>query len=123
MHQKFSPMVTAIVDSTDNLEEWERISFNDRNDLTFDTIFWDKEITNHANSESAIFLRIKDVNGNVVVDEFQVSPGKSVKLDSLKNDEKYFFEIKATQGRSFIVFVNFKLSQSDHFKSEPLYYL
>ncbi len=102
VHQIFFPMVTAVVDSADNMEEWERISFNDKNDLTFDSIFWGKEITNHANSESDLLLRVKDVNGDIVVDEFQVSPGKSTKLDGLKNDEKYFFEIKATQGRFFI---------------------
>ena len=60
------------------MEDWERISFNDKDDLTFSSIFWDKEITNHANSESDILIRVKDVNGNVVVDEFQVLPGKSV---------------------------------------------
>ena len=95
-------MVTAIVDSSDSMEEWERISFNDENDLTFDSIFWDKDITNHANSASDIQLRVKDINGDIVVDEFQISPGKSTKLDGLKNGEKYFFEIKAIQGRFFI---------------------
>ncbi|WP_151700843.1 hypothetical protein [Psychrobacillus glaciei] len=102
VHQIFFPMVTAVVDSADSMEEWERISFNDKNDLTFDSIFWDKEITIHANSGSYILLRVKDVNGDLVVDEFQVSPGNSAKLDWLKNDEKYFFEIKATKGKFFI---------------------
>ncbi|MFS0687784.1 hypothetical protein AB1K89_00860 [Sporosarcina sp. 179-K 8C2 HS] len=98
----FFPMVTAVVDSADSMDEWEGISFNDKNELTFDSVFWNKEITNHANSGSDVLLRVKDVNGEIVVDEFQVLPGKSVKLEGLKNNEKYFFEIKATKGRFFI---------------------
>jgi len=31
-----------------------------------------------------------------------VSPGTSVQLDNLKNNEKYYFEIKTTQGRFHI---------------------
>ena len=102
VHQKFSPKVTAIVDSADITEVWERISFNGKDDLTYNSIFWKRIIVNDASSESDVLLRVKDVNGNVVVDEFQVSPGKSVKLDSLKNNEKYFFEIKDAQGKVFI---------------------
>ena len=100
--QIFFPMVTAIVVSSDSMEEWERISFNDQNDLTFDSIFWNKEIINDANSAGDILLRVKDINGDIVVDEFQITPGKGTKLDGLKNGEKYFFEIKAEQGRFFI---------------------
>lgn len=102
VHQIFFPKVTAVVDSADRMEEWGRISFNDKDNLIFDSVFWQKTIVNDANSESDIHLRVKDVYGDIVIDEFQISPGKSVKLDSLKNDEKYFFEIKATQGRFFI---------------------
>ena len=102
VRQIFFPMVTAIVVSSDSMEEWERISFNDQNDLTFDSIFWNKAITNDANSAGDILLRVKDINGDIVVDEFQITPGKSTKLNGLKNGVKYFFEIKAEQGRFFI---------------------
>ncbi|MGE7915058.1 hypothetical protein [Lysinibacillus xylanilyticus] len=66
--------------------------------------FWNKEIVNDANSNSNsnVILRIKDANGHVVVDEFQISPGKSVKLDGLKNNIKYSFEMKAKKGQFFI---------------------
>ncbi|MCM3711283.1 hypothetical protein [Sporosarcina luteola] len=42
INQIFFPMVTAIVDSQDSMEEWGKISFNDENDLIFDSIFWNK---------------------------------------------------------------------------------
>ncbi|MER2261269.1 MAG: hypothetical protein ABS934_04590 [Psychrobacillus sp.] len=102
VNQLFFPMLTAIVDSPDSLKEWKTISFNDENDLTFDSVFWNKEIINDANSAGNVLLRVKDINGVIVVDEFQISPGTSTKLDGLKNGEKYFFEIKAAQGRFFI---------------------
>lgn len=102
VNQIFFPMVTAIVDSSDGMEEWERISFNAQKDLTYDSIFWRKEITNDANSAGNILMRVKDINGEIVVNEFQITPGKSAKLEGLKYGEKYFFEIKAAKGRFFI---------------------
>ncbi|WP_342538827.1 MULTISPECIES: zf-HC2 domain-containing protein [unclassified Sporosarcina] len=102
VHYYFSPKVTAIVVVEDTSEEWQSISFNDKNYLIYDRIFWKKIIVNDANSESDVLLRVKDVNGKVVVDEIRVKPGTNVKLDSLKKNEKYFFEIKASQGRFFI---------------------
>ena len=102
VNQILFPMVTAIVDSSDGMEEWERISFNAQKDLTYDSIFWRKEITNDANSAGNILMRVKDINGEIVVNEFQITPGKSAKLEGLKNGKKYFFEIKAEKGRFFI---------------------
>ena len=46
-----------------------------------------------------MLLRVKDVKGNIIIDEIQISPGKSIKLEDLKKNKKYFFEIKAPQGR------------------------
>ncbi len=102
VHDFFSPMVTAIVVVEDDSEEWHSVSFNEKNYLLYDRGFWKKEIVNHANNEGDILLRVKDVNGNVVVDEIQVESGTSLRLDGLKKNEKYFFEIKAPQGRFHI---------------------
>ncbi|MGE7674293.1 zf-HC2 domain-containing protein [Lysinibacillus sp. NPDC094403] len=102
VHQIFFPMSTATVNSTDDKEEWATLYFDDKDYLKFESIFWNKEIVNHANSNSDVILRIKDENGHVVVDEFKISPGKSVKLDGLKNNIKYSFEIKAKKGQFFI---------------------
>ncbi|MEK4229451.1 zf-HC2 domain-containing protein [Solibacillus sp. FSL H8-0538] len=106
VNQFFSPMDRGIVD-VGSADEWERITFSDNNflekdHLIFDSIFWEKEITNHANNEQDVMIRVKDENGNIIVDEFQILHGTSVKLDSLKRNEKYFIEIKAPQGRFFI---------------------
>ncbi|MGE7770418.1 anti-sigma factor family protein [Viridibacillus arvi] len=110
VHDFFSPKVSTVVNVEDDSEEWQSVNFNDKNYLIFDSIFWKKSIVNAGSNEidsgneteSDILLRVKDVNGKVIVDEIQVKSGKSVKLDGLKKNEKYFFEIKAPQGRFFI---------------------
>ena len=102
VNQLFFPMVTSVVDSGSNKENWESVSFNNKNALTFNSVFWDKDITNSANSVSEMIFRVKDEFGNIVLDEFKIKPGESVNLDSLKYDEKYFFEAKAPKGRIFI---------------------
>lgn len=102
VHQVFFPMVTSVVETENNKESWESVSFNNKTAITFDSIFWDKDVTNNANSVGEMLLRVKDVYGNIVLDEFILKPGESIKLDKLKNDEKYFFEVKAPQGRIFL---------------------
>jgi hypothetical protein len=94
--------VHALINVTDDMKEWESVKFNDQNYLIFDSIFWGKEITNDVNNEVDVFLRIKDEDGNVLIDEIKVPAGKSMKLDGLKRNKQYFFEIKAPQG-SFLI--------------------
>ena len=103
----FFPKVTAIVNIEDDMENWQSISFsdfhfNDQDYLIYGSLFGEKRIVNDANSESDVFLRVKDEKGNIIIDEFQISPGKSIKLEKLKRGEKYYFEIKAPPGRFFI---------------------
>jgi hypothetical protein len=110
VHDFYSPMVTAVVDVEDDLEEWQSLKFNDKNYLIYDSVFWKKSIVNAGSNEidsgneteSDILLRVKDEDGKIVINEIKVKSGKSVKLDGLQKNEKYFFEIKAPQGRFFI---------------------
>lgn len=99
VNEIFFPRSSAIIEITDNQEEWDKLYFDDQDYLTFTNIFWNKEIVNDANNEGDVWLRIKDENDNIVVDEFRISPGKSMKLDTLKNTKSYSFEIKANKGR------------------------
>lgn len=96
VNQIFFPMVSAnvVVDYEDNKEDWESLNFEDEKYLIFDSVFWNKEITNHANNKSEILLRVKDEEGKILIDELKISPGTSVRLEKLKNNEKYFFEFK-----------------------------
>ncbi|HHW35698.1 MAG TPA: hypothetical protein GXX18_00085 [Bacillales bacterium] len=104
VNQFFFPKVYAIADITDDSEEWRNISFTDYNFnnqdyVVYDSLFWKKEVISDANNESDVLLRVKDEKGNVILEEFHISPGKSFKLGDLKRNKKYFFEIKAPQGR------------------------
>ena len=112
MNQIFFPKTSAIVviDSTADMENWEKINFitdelglYTKDYLIYDSIFWKKEIINDANSEDEILIRVKDAEGEIVVDELLVSPGTGVQLKELKKNEKYYIEVKAEQkGRYFI---------------------
>ena len=87
VNQVFFPKVHALINVTDDMQEWESLKFNDQNYIIFDSIFWDKEIINDASNEWDVLLRVKDESGNVVIDEIQVPAGKSVKLDGLKRNK------------------------------------
>lgn len=103
VHQFFTPIARADVHvELEDMDEWQSIYFEDKKYLIFDSIFWKKQITNSAHNGSNILLRVKDENGLVVVDELKIEPGTGIKLDSLKKGEKYFFEIKTTQRRTFV---------------------
>lgn len=108
VNQFFSPLKfgSVIVDSPEDMGDWERVVFlstdglvYDKDYLIYDSVFWKKKITNHANNEIDVLLRVKDEAGLVVVDELKIPAGTSVKLDSLKKNEKYYFEIIAKQDR------------------------
>jgi hypothetical protein len=104
VNQFFFPMVHGIVEITDDNEEWRGISFtydliNTQDYVIYDSFFWTKEVINDANSESDVLLRVKDAQGNIIIDEIHISPGKGIKLEDLKKNTKYFFEIKAPEGR------------------------
>lgn len=100
----FFPKAMGHAVITDDDEEWQSVSFSEdlinyQEYVIYDSLFWKKEIVNSADNESEVLLRVKDAKGNVIIDDILVPLGKGVKLDGLKMKEKYFFEIKAPQGR------------------------
>lgn len=62
-----------------------------------------KEITNHANKDNDIVIKLKDAENNIIINDVVVSPRTSEKLDGLKLNEKYTVEMKALDGRYFTV--------------------
>ncbi|MGV2882477.1 hypothetical protein [Paenibacillus taichungensis] len=99
VHNYFTPKLTSVIDAADPTDEWTPIIFDGKDSIEYDTIFWDKAIINSANSDQNVLLRVKDAKGDIVIEEFQVSPGTSKHLDGLIKDTKYFFEIKAEEGQ------------------------
>ncbi|NUU73935.1 hypothetical protein [Paenibacillus xylanilyticus] len=99
VHNYFSPKLTSVIAAEDASDGWKPIIFDGKDSIEYDSIFWHKAITNGANSDRNVLLRVKDAKGDIVIEEFQVSPGTSKHLDHLNNDTKYFFEIKAEEGQ------------------------
>ncbi|MGV2882364.1 hypothetical protein [Paenibacillus taichungensis] len=99
VHKYFSPKLTSVIDAEGTTDEWNPILFDGKDSIEYDTVFWNKAIINDANSDRNVLLRVKDAKGEIVIEEFQVSPGTSKHLDGLIRDTKYFFEIKAEEGQ------------------------
>ena len=73
---------------------WVQLEIGESGYLNFDRMFYQKEITVDANSDSAVALRISDTEGNVVIDGLTVQPGTSASLKELKSKIDYKVEIQ-----------------------------
>lgn len=96
------PFLVADATLTSDMEGWEPLYFDDKPYLEVSNPLFKKEITNHANNDNDIVIRVKDADNNIVINDIVVSPGTSEKLDVLKLNEKYTVEVKALNGRYFI---------------------
>jgi hypothetical protein len=103
VHDYFSPQTSAGIKIENEVGEWNNIKFDDQDFIKYDSVFWDKAIVNDANSDGNVLLRVKDEKGNIVINEFQVSPGTSKHLEALKNDKQYYFEIKTAAKGHFTI--------------------
>lgn len=107
VNQFFFPMAHGVADVIDDEEKWQSIRFthdgiHQQDYVVYDRIFWKKQITNVANNENDVWLRVKDEKGDIVIDEFQLASGTSIELGELKRNMKYTFEIKAPEGQFWI---------------------
>ena len=97
------PFLVANANMTSDMEDWVPLYFDDKQYLEVSNPLFKKEITNHANNDNDIAIRVKDADNNIIINDIIVSPGTSEKLDGLKLNEKYTIEVKALNGRYFIV--------------------
>jgi len=95
IHDFFSPSIHVTLRNIDPSSGWQRIRFGESEFLEFDSVFYSKEVVNDGNSSGAVFLRISDVSGNIVLNETEIMPGASLPLDILKNKTSYTVEIKS----------------------------
>ena len=105
LHDYFYPSNLAVIDNKTDRNEWSQINIADENFLNFNSIFYNKEVVNDANSSGDVMLRILDENKNIVLDETIVKPGTSIDLDMLQNNRNYIVEVKCKTGRFFLNFV------------------
>lgn len=97
------PFLVANANITSDMEDWVPLYFDDKQYLEVSNPLFKKEITNHADNDNDIAIRVKDADNNIIINDIIVSPGTSEKLDGLKLNEKYTVEMKALDGRYFTV--------------------
>ncbi|MBQ8993571.1 MAG: hypothetical protein IJ085_05540, partial [Turicibacter sp.] len=102
-NRRVFPFLVADVILTSETDEWEPLYFDHEPYLEVANPLFKREITNHANNENDIEIRVKDINHNLIVENMVVSPGTSAVLKGLKLNEQYIIEVRAVQGRYFIV--------------------
>lgn len=89
VHNYISPKMTSVMAIEKETDEWNKVKFDDQDSIKFDSVFWDKTIINDANSAGNVLVKVKDEQGDIVIDEFQVSPGNSKQLIGLNKDKQY----------------------------------
>lgn len=87
-----------------NSDDWETLKFEDGDSLVMDWLFCQKEVVNDSDNTGNITFRFRDADGEVVIDEVTVEPGKKAFLEELKLKTEYTVEVKAAPGVYRIVF-------------------
>lgn len=110
VHDFFDPMIHASIRNNDTTD-WQEVKWditptgNDTTDtLHIDSVFYQKNMVNDANSDAPILLRVRNTDGSMVLDAVEVQPGESISLKELKRNKEYRIEIKTT-GKD--IFLNF----------------
>lgn len=105
VHEYFSPSFEVSLRDIDTVGEWEKISVGEDGYLNFDSVFYKKEMVVHADSSSGIELRIRDREGNMILESEEILPGESIELEELHRNTDYQVEIKAKGELVFLWFV------------------
>ena len=82
------PFLVADTTLTSDMQDWVPLYFNDEQYVEVSNPLFKKEITNHANNDSDILIRVKDADNNIIINDIVILPGTSEKLDDLKLNEK-----------------------------------
>lgn len=101
----FTENNTVVLHDIHTNDQWETVDFEENEYLNYDRLFCQKEVVVHVNSDASVDLRIRDMDGNIVLDSLTVHPGTSVSLDELKRNTDYKVEIKADAKFIFIRFI------------------
>lgn len=114
VHDFFSPVLqTTVRNSTGG--EWRSVEIqrvycdpaglDAQETLNFDSLFFKREVINHALSDDMVTLRVLDETGQVVLDDVEVQPGSSASLKELKRSTEYRVEIKTFADHVILRFI------------------
>lgn len=88
----------------ENATDWTPVQFETGEFLVLDSPFYDKAVTNDANSACAAQIRVLDADGNLVVETPAIAPGTSAQLSMLERDTPYRVEVLADLGSVILTF-------------------
>lgn len=101
VHSLFFPIQWGRVE---NATDWTPVQFETGEFLVLDSPFYDKAVTNHANSACAAQIRVLDADGNLVAETPLIAPGTSAQLSMLERDTPYRVEVLADPGSVILTF-------------------
>lgn len=101
----FYPMDIAVVRNTSETNDWIIANFSNEEYLLFDSVFYDKEMINDANSDRDVLVRILDENNEVIMDDVAIEVGTSIKFRRIEKNTKYIVQVEGNKGTYFINFV------------------
>jgi len=104
VHDYFSPDMTVILRDIQSPDTWERLCFDDSGYLTFDSIFYSKEVVSNANNSDVAELRISSRDGETVMENIIIYPGEKVSLDVLEKNTAYIVEVRTTAAFLYLSF-------------------
>ena len=63
------PFLVANANITSDMEDWVPLYFDDKQYLEVSNPLFKKEITNHANNDNDIAIRVKDADNNIIIND------------------------------------------------------
>ena len=84
--------------------DWTPVQVETGAFLILDSRFYDRAVTNSADSDCAAQLRILDEDGALVAETDTIAPGTSAQLSALERDTPYRVEVRAGAGSVILNF-------------------
>ena len=96
VHDFFSPATLVTMRNTDSAGQWQRLEIGETGCLNFDSVFHAKRMVLDGNCDGPAVFRVRDQQGNIVLDVFTLQPGTGVQLEKLEKNTSYIVEIKTS---------------------------
>lgn len=105
VHDFFSPYALVFLNGTDTSGQWQQLNVGETGYLVFDSLFYEKEVILDGNSPGPVTLQIQDLEGNIVLADLTLQPGRAASLETLRRNTPYLVEFKTSADSICIRFV------------------
>lgn len=100
VHDFFQPTQIVGIRIEEENSGWHPLTFEDGY-LVYDSPFYDCEIINYATNETPAQVRVRDEQGNMVVEPFDLEPGIRYRPPKLERNTKYQVEVNVARAGTF----------------------